>query len=91
MPLWSKFTLFPKYSEDKILFKYSQVESHMKGKSLYILKMATILTSIYIVQKLWNKASVFNKNAQKWHIKLVSKKITQLQFELNQKSALYIL
>ena len=62
LPLSSKFTLFPINSEDKILSKYSQVESHMKGNGLQLPKMTTILISIYMVQKLWTKTSVFNKN-----------------------------
>ena len=37
MPLGSKFTLFPIYHEDKMLFKYSQVDSYMKGNRLYLL------------------------------------------------------
>ena len=37
MPSGSKFTLFPIYHEDKMLFKYSQVESYMKGNRLYLL------------------------------------------------------
>ena len=67
LPPGSKFTLFPIYCEDKSL-------SHMKGNDLQIPVMANILAFVYTGQKLWTKTSVFNKNAQKLHIKLVSEK-----------------
>ena len=89
MLLGSKFTLFHTYSEDKILSKYIQVGSHVKWP--VDSKIATILTSVYTVQKLWTKISAFNKNVQKSHRKLMSKKKDTAWFLTNQKWALYIL
>ena len=89
MLLGSKFTLFHTYSEDKILSKYIQVGSHVKWP--VDSKIATILTSVYTVQKLWTKISAFNKNVQKSHMKLMSKKKDMAWFLTNQKWALYIL
>ena len=46
LPLESRFTLFPIYSDVKILSKYSQIGFNMKGNGLYIPKMANILTYV---------------------------------------------
>ena len=64
------------YNEDKIFSIYIQVESHTKRNDLEILKMATILTSVYMFQKLWSKTSIFDKNAKKIPHKMGAKKDT---------------
>ena len=70
----SKFTVFAIYSVERFLSKYIQGLSHMKRNGAQIPKLAIILTPVYTTQNLWVKKSFFNKDTQKSHIKLVSKK-----------------
>ena len=63
------------YIVKTVLSKYSKVGSHMKQNRMQI-PIDPIFTSVYTIQKLWIKKSVFNKNIQNSHIKLVSTKDT---------------